>query len=72
MTVTNQTSVTLEILGGKLKPNESRDYVEMMLTHCTSFLKLVAASSQLNMASVASKTTASWLLKKEARRMNMV
>lgn len=30
MTITNKTTVTLEILGGKLKPNESREYVEMM------------------------------------------
>jgi hypothetical protein len=30
MTVTNKTSVTLEILGGSLKPNESREYTEMM------------------------------------------
>ena len=28
MTITNKTSVTLEILGGKLKPNESREYTE--------------------------------------------
>lgn len=30
MTVTNKTSVALEILGGSLKPNESREYTEMM------------------------------------------
>ena len=30
MTVTNQTSVTLEILGTELKPNESQEYTEMM------------------------------------------
>lgn len=30
MTVTNKTSVTLEILGGSLEPNESREYPEMM------------------------------------------
>ena len=30
MTVTNQTSVTLEILGTELKPNESKEYTEMM------------------------------------------
>ena len=30
MTVTNKTSVTLEILGEELKPNESREYTEMM------------------------------------------
>ncbi len=30
MTVTNKTSVTLEILGGSLKTNESREYTEMM------------------------------------------
>lgn len=32
MTVTNKTSVALEILGGSLKPNESREYTEMMNT----------------------------------------
>ena len=30
MTVTNKTSVALEILGGILKPNESQEYTEMM------------------------------------------
>lgn len=30
MTVTNNTSVTLTILGGDLKPNESSEYPEMM------------------------------------------
>ena len=30
MTITNKTSVTLEILGTKLKPNESQEYTEMM------------------------------------------
>ena len=30
MTVTNKTSVTLEILGGKLQPNTSAEYSEMM------------------------------------------
>lgn len=30
MTVTNKTSVNLEILGGILAPNESREYTEMM------------------------------------------
>lgn len=30
MTVTNNTSVTLEILGGELQPNESQEYPEMM------------------------------------------
>lgn len=30
MTVTNKASVTLEILGGTLEPNESREYPEMM------------------------------------------
>lgn len=30
MTVTNKTSVALEILGWSLKPNESREYTEMM------------------------------------------
>ena len=30
MTVTNKTSVTLEILGEELKPNEFREYTEMM------------------------------------------
>ena len=30
MTVTNKTSVTLEILGSELKPNESKEYPEMM------------------------------------------
>ena len=30
MTVTNETSVTLEILGSELKPNESKEYPEMM------------------------------------------
>lgn len=30
MTVTNKTTVTLEIMGGILKPNESREYAEMM------------------------------------------
>ena len=29
MTVTNKTSVALEILGGSLKPNESREYTEI-------------------------------------------
>ena len=30
MTVTNNTGVKLVILGGELKPNESREYQEMM------------------------------------------
>jgi len=30
MTVTNKTAVTLEILGGSLEPNQSREYTEMM------------------------------------------
>lgn len=30
MTVTNKTTVALKILGGSLKPNESREYPEMM------------------------------------------
>ncbi len=30
MTVTNKTSVTLEILCSELKPNESKEYPEMM------------------------------------------
>lgn len=30
MTVTNKTTVALEIMGGILEPNESREYPEMM------------------------------------------
>ena len=30
MTIINQTAVTLEILGGTLEPQESREYTEMM------------------------------------------
>lgn len=30
MTVINKSPVTLEILGGNLNPNESREYTEMM------------------------------------------
>ena len=30
MKVTNKTAVTLEILGGTLEPQESREYTEMM------------------------------------------
>ena len=30
MTITNKTSVTLEILGSELKPKESHEYEEMM------------------------------------------
>lgn len=30
MTVTNKTSVNLEILGGILEPSQSREYTEMM------------------------------------------
>lgn len=30
MTITNKTSVTLEILRGELKPNQSKEYPEMI------------------------------------------
>lgn len=40
MTVTNKTSVNLEILGGILAPNESREYTEMMFNTLTFTLRL--------------------------------
>ena len=64
MTVTNKTSVALEILGGSLKPNESREYTEMMFNtldiHSEIGSCVITTVIKLNMDREVSETTVNW------------